>query len=839
LAAKIEPIPLHETAKTRYLNYAMSVITSRALPDVRDGLKPVQRRILYAMFSNLRLQHDSKPRKSAAIVGEVMGKYHPHGDQSIYDAMVRMAQDFSLRYPLVDGHGNFGSLDGDSAAAMRYTEARLTNLSSELLDEIKRSTVDFRDNYDGTESEPIVLPSQVPNLLINGATGIAVGMATNIPPHNLGECLDALIALIDNPDLQVEDLVPRYIKGPDFPTGGVILNTEEDLREIYSEGSGTINIRSKWDTETRDYKKYIVITSVPYTVNKSSLVEKIADHIMDGKLPQVQDVRDESTNDVRVLLELKRGSDPETVMAYLFKHTPLENRFHVNITCLVPREQSHPLREVDGLSDRLRRFSVKPASERGPDDVEVIEMLDFLRQVAQIHDEKAPPVPTPATLNLRQMLVHFRDFRMEVLVRRLLYDLEQVLGRIHILEAFELIFDDLDTAIRLIRSSESKKDAANKLMNHFDIDDAQADAILETKLYRLAKLEIENIREELATRRTEASRIRELLVSEEERWTLIRSEFVALRSAYDERRRTEISSEVAELEYSEEDYIIDEDVWVMLTRDGWFKRQKSYTDLSTIRVRDNDEVSWVMPGRTPETVMFFTNQGRCYTMRIDEVPSTTGYGDPIQAYFDFDDGEHVVGMITSDPRVLQTVEPEQPTLVGDEDEDEEGDSQMIAVTAGGQCVRFSLEGFDEPSTVRGRMFMRLADGDHTLNVEHCTCNEDELVAIATREGRGLTFHSREVSVYKGAAKGVKAIDLQGDDEVLDFTLTRGYYEGLEVETNRGRKVTIARSKSKFEPTSRGNKGRWVIKRGHLIRSHRPPVEITKSDDDENGASEEE
>jgi DNA gyrase subunit A len=832
VAAKIEKIPLHETAKTRYLNYAMSVITSRALPDVRDGLKPVQRRILYSMFSNLKLSHDAKHMKSARIVGEVMGKYHPHGDQSIYDAMVRMAQDFSVRYPLVDGYGNFGSVDGDSAAAMRYTEARLTNLSSELLDEIKKKTVHFRPNYDGTESEPSVLPSQVPNLLINGATGIAVGMATNIPPHNLGECLDALIALIDDPKLEIDELVDTYIKGPDFPTGGVMLNTVEELRKIYKTGSGPIQMRASWEVESRDYKKFVIITSLPYTVNKSTLVEKIADHIIRGNLPQVQDVRDESTDDVRVVLELKRGTDPELAMAYLLKHTPLENRFHVNMTCLVPQEQTNPLKDDAELKAMLKRFSVKPAGKRKEDAVEVIELLEFLRafQDAQA-DPEEPPVPTPAVLNLKQMLTYFRDFRMEVLVRRLLFELEKILGRIHILEAFEIIFDDLDKAIELIRASEGKADAAKRLIDYFGIDALQADAILETKLYRLAKLEIDGIRDELAERRKEAKKIRTLLMSPTKRWRYIRTEFEELRGLYGDARRTAIEADAPDLEYSEADYILDEDVWVMVTRDGWFKRQKSYSDLSTIRVRDNDEVGWVMPGRTRNTLLLFSNTGRVYTMRIDDVPSTTGYGDPVQAHFDFEDGEKVVGVLTMDRRVLKPVAPDQPSLVS-EDETEGGEPEMIAISAKGQGVRFGLDGFDEPSTVKGRMFMRLGKKDAVVNVEPCTCIDEELVTIATREGRGLTFHSREINQYKGAAKGVKAIALDKGDEVLGWTLSTGYYEGIEVETSRGKTITISRSKSAFEPTSRGNKGRWVIQRGHLVRAFLPPVEIQKDEDDD-------
>lgn len=779
---EIEPIevPLHETAKKRYLNYAMSVITSRALPDVRDGLKPVQRRILYTMFKELRLTHDSKHRKSAAVVGEVMGKYHPHGDSAIYDAMVRMAQSFSLRYPLVDGQGNFGSIDGDNAAAMRYTEARMTALASELISEIKKETVNFRPTYDAENEEPIVLPAQVPNLLINGATGIAVGMATNIPPHHLGETLDALIAMIDDAELGVDELVGNYIKGPDFPTGGVMLNDDESLREIYTTGSGAIELRSTWEIEKDGHKKYIVITSVPYATNKSSLIEKIATHIMGGKLPQILDVRDESTDDVRVVLELKRGASAETAMAYLLKHTPLQTRFHVNLTCLVPSTN--------------------------------------------------PMVPSPAKLNLAQMLRHFLEFRLEVVTKRLEYDLRKLLERIHILEGFELVFSDLDAAIRIIRASASKKEAAEGLKDYFGVDDAQADAVLETKLYRLARLEIDAIIQELEEKRAEAARIQALLANEDARWALIKDEFVAIRSAYGDPRRTGVDVEVKDLEYEEEAYIIDEKCFVMVTKNGWFKRQKSYSDISTIRVREDDEVGWVLPGRTRKSVLFFTNMGRVYTMRIIDVPSTTGYGDPLQASFDFEDGEQVVGVVTDDDRVLQPVKPDQTELVPAEPEDGDGEAQFVAISQQGQAIRFSIDGYVEPSTVRGRLYMRLSDDDAVVNVEPTTGEEN--VAIASRGGRGLMFAVREISFVKGVAKGVRAMALEKDDEVLDFTLCDAKRDGLEVETNRGARVIIRSTKSKFEPTSRANKGRWVIKRGHLIRSHRPPVEIRPSDDDD-------
>jgi DNA gyrase subunit A len=781
---RIEPISLQKTAQERYLNYAMSVITSRALPDVRDGLKPVQRRILYGMFSNLRLTHDAKPRKSAAIVGEVMGKYHPHGDQSIYDAMVRMAQDFSVRYTLVDGHGNFGSIDGDNAAAMRYTEARLAPIATELLTEIKKDTVDFRANYDATTDEPIVLPAQVPNLLINGATGIAVGMATNIPPHHLGEILGASIALIDDPKLETEDLVGEYVQGPDFPTGGVITNEPEEIVEIYKEGSGAIEVRSDWEIEKDGHKKYIIVTSVPYTVNKSTLVEKIASHIAGNKIPQVQDIRDESTDEVRIVMELKRGSDPEAAMAYLFKHTPLENRFHVNLTCLVPTEN--------------------------------------------------PLVPAPAKVDLKRMLREFLDFRFEVVTRRIEYDLAQLLDRIHILEGFELVFSDIDKVIEIVRNSESKKDAAEGLMDWFGCDAVQADAVLEIKLYRLAKLEITAILDELREKREEAAKLQKLLDSEVARWELIKQELLAIQSAYADPRRTRVGVEVRDLEYDEEKYIVDEKAFVIVTRDGWLKRQKSYTDLDKIRVRENDEVGWVFPTRTRHTVLFFTNMGRVYTMRVDDVISTTGYGDPLQAIFDFDDGEQVVGVVTDDERILREpmLEPPQADLLEGEDADDEEwtEPQMMAITEQGQAIRFAVTGYTEPSTVKGRLFMRLNDGDHVVNVEMCDGTEN--VAIASREGRGLMFAAEEVAFVKNPAKGVRAIALAKGDDVLDFTLCRSALEGLDVETNRGARVIIRATKSKFEPTSRNNKGRWVIKRGHLVRSHRPPLEVTLDSDSE-------
>ncbi len=769
----VESISLQDTARERYLNYALSVITSRALPDIRDGLKPVQRRILYAMFTNLRLYPEGRYRKSATVVGEVMGKYHPHGDSAIYEAMVRMAQDFSLRAPLVDGHGNFGSLDGDSPAAMRYTEVKLRPLAMEALEELRKQTVDFRPNFDGTLSEPIVLPARFPNLLVNGASGIAVGMATNIPPHNLGEVVDAAMHMIDSRNARVETLVEKYVKGPDFPTGGRILNSQEEIIEIYRTGEGAIDVRGEYEV---DGKTRILITSIPYTVTKSDLIEKIAEHIVAERVPQLADIRDESTDDVRIVLELRRGADPEAAMAYLFKHTPLQSRFHVNMTCLVPTDK--------------------------------------------------PDVPTPKKATLTEILGHFLDFRMEVLVRRLRHELEQLERRIHILRGFEKIFDALDEAIRIIRASEDKSDAAQRLMHRFDLDDEQADAILEIKLYKLAKLEIDAIRRELEEKEAQAAEIRELLADEARRWKLVRHELREIKQQYADERRTVVAGPDERIQYTEEHYIVKEDVYVIVTRDGWVKRQRSYTDLDNIRTRDGDEIGWVLPGSTRATVAFFTNFGKAYTARIDELQSTSGYGEPIQKLFDFSDRERIVGVASLDERVLPkpvpepTISPELFHSNGNGQEPAAG-PLAVAVTAHGQTVRFSLESYTDTSTKSGRLFMRPGKSDEVIGVQ--VSAGDENVCLASREGYVLIFPVHQIPVYKNAAKGVMAMRLGKDDRILGFTLSNAAREGLEVETSRGRREVVRTTK--FDASNRGNRGKQIIKRGKITRVVVVPEEI--------------
>ncbi len=761
----VETVPLKDTAKEKYLNYALSVITSRALPDVRDGLKPVQRRILYAMYTNLRLLPESRHRKSATVVGEVMGKYHPHGDSAIYEAMVRMAQDFSLRYPLVDGQGNFGSIDGDSPAAMRYTEARLRAIAITFVEELTRNTVDFRPNFDGSLNEPIVLPAQVPNLLLNGSSGIAVGMATNIPPHNAGEILDALIALSKKPSMAVSELM-EHVQGPDFPTGGRILNTADEILKVYESGEGTISLRGEYSIgKLDDGRKGIIIESIPYGVNKSDLIEKIADHIRAGRVPQILDIRDESTDDVRIAIEIKRGADPDAAMAYLFKYTPLSARFHVNMTCLLPTDN--------------------------------------------------PQVSAPRKVDLKSALRYFLNFRFEVVTRRLRHELEQIERRIHILKGFAIIFGSLDEAIRIIRASSDKQDAAQRLMHRFRIDDVQADAILETKLYRLSKLEIDDILVELEAKEMKAAEIRALLENENARRKLVRDELQGLKKTYADERKTLIAGPDSIREFSEEDYIVKENMYVIVSRDGWVKRQKSYTDVGSIRVREGDSIGWVLAGSTRATVCFFTNFGKAYTTRIDQLPNTTGYGDPVQKMFDFSDKETVVGVLSLDERVLPTPVPEQTPepILFDNESEEESDSgpYFVAMTNSGYCARYSVESFADPSTRTGRTFMKVKGRDSVLGA--LVSRGDENVCLATKEGRALIFPVQQISTFKGASKGVIAVRLAKGDSVIGFTLSDAARQGLSVMTSRGRSETIRTTK--FEVSNRGNKGKTVISRGGL------------------------
>jgi DNA gyrase subunit A len=753
----LDAVALHEEAQTRYLNYALSVITSRALPDVRDGLKPVQRRILYTMWQQ-NLTADAKHRKCAKVVGDVMGSFHPHGDAALYETLVRMAQPFALRYPLVDGSGNFGSLDGDSAAAMRYTECRLARISDEMLSEIDQNTVPFKPNYDGTKTEPVVLPARIPNLLINGTTGIAVGMATNVPPHNLAEVCAALLKLLDNPDLSSAQLC-RYIKGPDFPTGGQILNSPDELREIYKTGAGTVRMRATWEEgpSSRGGLK-LFITSIPYAANKSAVVERIAEVALSRKLPPLLDVKDISTDDVRIELEIKRDADPQLVMAYLFKNTPLQSSFIVNLTCLIPTENEE--------------------------------------------------VGRPERLDLKAILWHFLHFRLQVVTNRLEYELIALRKRIHILDGFERIFDALDEILKLIRKSDGKADAAAKIIKRFGLDEEQADAILELKLYRLARLEILVIQNELADKRKRARQISGLLKDEDARWKVVRSELEDIQTKHggkSDKRRTLIES-VEEVAFTADDFIVEEDNVVIVSRDGWVKRQKEVRDLATTRLREGDSVLAVQPGSTRATIAFFTNFGTAYTARIIDVPASTGYGEPVQKLFKLRDGEKVIAAFSLDPRV-----------VGDVASRKEGEPppvHAIAVTSDGYSLRFSFEPFVEASTRSGRRFARPSQGVEVVGVSKIT--GDEVVIAATQEARAILCRADEVNYLSGPGKGVILIKLTAkEDHVLGFIASTGDRDLLRVETSRGSEQTI--STAKYEVTGRGGKGRELLQRGQFTR----------------------
>ena len=770
----IETISLQDTTRQKYLNYALSVISSRALPDVRDGLKPVHRRILYAMYNNLRLVPEGRYRKSALVVGEVIGKFHPHGDSAVYESMVRMAQDFSLRYMLVDGQGNFGSIDGDSAAAMRYTETKMRPMAVALLEEIKKQTVPFRPNYDGTLFEPIVLPAQVPNLLLNGTSGIAVGMATNIPPHNFSEVIDACLQLSKAPTSSTAKLM-EFIKAPDFPTGGRILNSPEELLSVYEKGEGAIEMRGEYILEKMDGgKQAIILTSIPFGLSKADLVEKIAELINAGKVPQIVDIWDESTEEIRVLLELKKGANPESAMAFLFKHTPLQTKFHVNMTCLVPTHN--------------------------------------------------PEICVPQKIGLKAVLRHFLDFRFEIITKRLRFELEQLEKRIHILKGFAIIFNALDEAIKIIRSSKDKQDAAARLMHRFRIDDLQTDAVLETKLYRLAQLEIDDILKELAEKEKRAAEIREILADDTKVEKIIRQELKALKSKFGDERRTVVSHTRAEEPvYDEEEFIVKEDAVVIVTRDGWVKRQRSYTDLNAIRTREGDQIGWALAGSTRDTVCFFTSLGKAYTIRIGDLNQTTGYGDPIQKYFGFADRERIVGVVSFDPRVLPQpiIEKEIKQDLFDKTEIAEVGPFLVGLSESGMAVRLTIETFSEISTKVGRKFMNIPQGDACLGVE--LAKGDENVCLASQQGKALIFPVNQVSVVKGAARGVIAMKLEAKDRLMGWTLADSARKGLTVETNRGRQEVVRTTK--FDVSNRANKGKSIIERGHLVRVIFETVEV--------------
>jgi DNA gyrase subunit A len=781
MAETIEPVSLRVETEERYLNYAMSVIMSRALPDVRDGLKPVQRRILFTMYHELHLTFDGRPRKCAKIIGDVTGNYHPHGGAAAYEALVRLAQNFVMRAPLVHGQGNFGSVDGDPPAADRYTEAKLAAISEALLTELRQRTVNMRPNYENTREEPIVLPAQFPNLLVNGTSGIAVGMATNMPPHNFGEVIKGAILLIENPEATTAQLLDK-IKGPDFPLGGKVVTDRATLRKIYEEGTGSIKVQGEWKVEESGKRPQIVITSIPYGVDKGKLESDIGEIISSRKLPQLLNLVNESNekDGLRIALEMKPGSDANLIMAYLYRHTALQENFAYNMTCLVP-----------------------------------------------VSDEEGKEKTRPERLGLKAILRYFLDFRLTTVRRRFEHELEQLRRRIHILEGFRIIFNALDKAIKIIRESDGKADAAERLIAAFKLDEEQTAAILDVQLYKIAQLEIKKILDELKEKTAQAEKIEAILRSEKKLWGVIKDELSELGEKYGakDRRRTRMGSSEDAPEFDPEAYIVRENTNVVLTRDGWLKRVGRLASVEGTRVREGDEVLAVVPGNTLDHVIFFADDGTAYTMRMSEVPPSSGYGEPIAKFFRLADQVRVVGVVTTDERFTPT---EPPATNG-----EPAGPYLLVATAQGQVLRLPLSPFRTASTKVGRRYVRLAEGDKVVMATILKPDHRSLF-LASANGHVLHFPVEEINILSGVGKGVMGIKLGPKDTCLGGALVRNQNDAMVIETSGGKQMEFYGSR---EMASRGGKGFEAVKRTSFVRVVVPPIELVDWDKVEGRAEE--
>ncbi len=697
---RIIQINIEDEMKTAYIDYSMSVIVSRALPDVRDGLKPVHRRVLYGM-TELGLASNRAHKKSARIVGEVLGKYHPHGDSSVYDTMVRMAQHWNMRYMLVDGQGNFGSVDGDPPAAMRYTEARLRKIAEEILVDLEKNTVDFRPNFDDSLQEPSVMPSKVPNLLMNGASGIAVGMATNMAPHNLSECVDGIIAFIENREITIAELM-KFIKAPDFPTGGTIYGYE-GVKDAFETGRGRIVMRAKTNFEvSKTGKNQIVVNEIPYQVNKSSLIERTAELVNEKVIEGISEVRDESDRDgMRIVYDIKREAVPNVVLNKLFKYTALQTSFSVNNVALVKGR--------------------------------------------------------PETLNLKDLIRHFVDHRHEVVVRRTQYELEEALKRAHILEGLLIALDHLDQVIALIRGSRTPDEARTGLMENFKLSEIQAKAILDMRLQRLTGLERDKIKDEYTELMKFVARLREILADENIRMQIIKDELIEMKDKYGDERRSVI--EMVGNEMSMEDLIPDDEVVVTISHLGYMKR----TQLSEYRTqsrggrgsrgvakREEDFVEHIFMATNHNYLMLFTEQGRCFWLRVFEIPEgeKTSKGRAIQ---------NLVNM-PADDKVKAFLNVK--TLV-----DEEYINQMniIMVTQKGTIKKTTLEAYSRPRA-NGINAINVREGDQL--VEARLTNGTSEIIIASREGKAIRFNESKVRPMGRNATGVRAIRLDEGDEVI-------------------------------------------------------------------------
>ena len=753
---KIVPVSLEEEMKSSYIDYSMSVIVARALPDVRDGLKPVHRRVLFGMHE-LGVAYNKPYKKSARIVGEVLGKYHPHGDTAVYDTMVRMVQDFSLRYPLVDGQGNFGSVDGDSPAAMRYTEARLSRIADEMLRDLDKNTVDFVTNFDDSLQEPTVLPSYLPNLLVNGSSGIAVGMATNIPPHNLSEVIDGLIALIKDPEITIKKLM-KHVIAPDFPTAGIIYGYE-GVKSAFETGRGRLVIRAKANVETqKNGRENIVITELPYQVNKANLIEKMADLVRAGKLNDISNIRDESDRDgMRVVIELKRDAQAVVVLNQLFKHTAMQNTFGVIMLAL-----------VNGV---------------------------------------------PKVLNLKEMMQHFLAHRMDVLIRRTKYDLDAAERRAHILEGYIIALDNIDAVIETIKKSKDVETAKNNLMKRFKLSEIQSKAILDMRLQRLTGLERKKIEDEYKETIKLIERLKGILNSEEQRFQIIKDELLEIKKKYGDERRTEIVYDYTE--FSLEDTIAEEDVVVTISHQGFIKRfpasgykkqgrgGKGITGAGT---KDDDFIEHMFIASTHQYILFFTDKGKCYWLKVHEVPEA---GRAAR-------GRSILNLLQKEK------EEEITAFVAVK---EFSDNQfLVMATEKGTIKKTVLSSY---GNVRkgGINAINLKAGDKLIEVKMTDGTSD--LVLGTRNGFAIRFQEKDVREMGRTATGVRGVRLGKGDIVVGLLVIRRNDTILVVtEKGYGKRSDI----NDYRITHRGGKGVITVKTTDKVGKMIALMEVVDGDE---------
>ncbi len=743
----VQEINLSQEMRTSFLDYAMSVIVSRALPDVRDGLKPVHRRILYAMH-DLGMHADKSYKKSARIVGEVIGKYHPHGDLAVYDTMVRMAQDFNYRYMLVDGHGNFGSVDGDSAAAMRYTEARMSKISMELLKDINKNTIDYTDNYDGAEREPVVLPARFPNLLVNGTSGIAVGMATNIPPHQLGEVIDAVLAISKNPDLTIEELMDQYLHGPDFPTGGIILG-RSGIRHAYETGKGSITIRSKADIiEDRQGKETIIVTELPYQVNKARLIEKIAELAREKKLEGISDLRDESDREgMRIVIELRRDANANVVLNNLYKQTAMQTTFGINMLALVNGQ--------------------------------------------------------PKVLNIKETLEHYLNHQVEVITRRTKFELEKAEARAHILEGLRTALDHIDEVIELIRNSKTTDSARTGLMERFGLSEKQAQAILDMRLQRLTGLEREKIEDEYNEVTALIAELKAILADDEKVLEIIREELVEIKEKYNDTRRTEITVGGVDF-FEDEDLIPEESIVISLTHRGYIKRlpittyrtqRRGGRGIQGMGTNENDFVEHLISTSTHDTILFFTNKGKVYKAKGYEIPefSRTAKGIPLVNVLQIEKDEWVNAVITTEEykedwylffttrkgiskrtslKHFANIRKGGIRAISLREDDElisvkltDGHKDIMIGTRNGMSIRFNEQDVRTMGrTASGVKGINLRDGDEVVSMD--ILDEDVDVLTVTAKGIGKRTPQEDYRLQNRGGVGIITCKLKENDHVV-------------------------------------------------------------------------